>query len=145
MNRHQEDKLEGKNDVAADTVPTSAATVPAETQAAVKLQSEVNVENVLKPLRGWNEIAQRAAAGDNSKCSYLKTGTAYTSTDGKIYIKFTNEFAKSIVDTDQMRDNIRAAINISTQRSISDNELVIGVIQGNENISDLDEFDLDEF
>ncbi len=96
---------------------------------------------VLKPMRGWHEIAQRAATGDASKLGFLKIAKAFIDEEGKVYIKFPNDFARSMVESVQMRDSIRAAIKIVTQKNIDDSMLIFGVIEGNEKISDLDEFD----
>ena len=108
-----------------------------ETQVVTSATAEVT----LRALRGWNEIAQQAAAGDGSKLGFLKIAKAYTGSDGKVYVKFPNEFAVSMVDGVRMRDSIRAAINMIAQKNVSDSELVLGVVEGNESISDLDEFD----
>lgn len=96
---------------------------------------------VLKPLRGWNEIAQRAAVDDFSKVGFLKGAKAYSGSDGNIYVKFTNDFAMSMVNKPQVRDNIRAAINIDLQISIDDTQLIFDLVSGKENITDLDEFE----
>ena len=96
---------------------------------------------VLKPMRGWNEIAQRAAVGDVSKVGFLRGAKAYLGSDGLIYVKFSNDFAMSMVNIPKIRDNIRAAINIDMQISIDDSELVFDLVSGKENISDLDEFE----
>jgi hypothetical protein len=46
-----------------------------------------------------------------------------------------------MVNIPQIRDNIRAAINIDMQICIDDSELIFDLVSGNENISDLDEFE----
>ena len=97
--------------------------------------------HMLKPLRGWNEIAQQASVGDGGRLGFLKVAKAFTSTDGNIYLKFPNEFAMSMVDNDQMRSNVRAAINMIAKKNISEKELVLCIMEGNENISDLDDFE----
>ena len=97
---------------------------------------------ILKPLRGWNEIAGRAASGDSGILGFLKIAKAYTDESGKVYLKFSNDFALSMVDTDVMRNNIRAAIAVVLQKNINETDLIMGLIDGNEKISDLDEFEL---
>ena len=87
-------------------------------------------------------MAQQAAAGDGAKLGFLKIARAFTTDDGKIYIKFPNEFSMSMVDNTVMRDNIRAAINMIGKRNISDSDLILCVLEGNEKISDLDEFEI---
>ena len=99
-------------------------------------------ELVLKPLRGWNEMAERAAAGNVSVFGFLKIAKAYQGSDGKVYVKFPNEFAKSMVEQAKLRDSIRAAVNVVAGKSIGDGELELCVADGKEKISDLDEFEI---
>ncbi|MBQ8849324.1 MAG: DNA polymerase III subunit gamma/tau [Clostridia bacterium] len=99
-------------------------------------------ELTLKPLRGWNEMAERAAAGDGSVLGFLKIAKAFRGSDGRVYIKFPNDFAKSMVQKANLSDSIRAAVNMTAGMNIGDGELELGVVDGNENISDLDEFDI---
>lgn len=100
---------------------------------------------VLKPIRGWNEIAQRASVGDVSKVGFLKGAKAYFGSDGLVYVKFSNDFAMSMANVPQIRDNIRAALNIDMKISIDDTELIFELLSGKENISDLDEFENVDF
>ena len=99
-------------------------------------------ELVLKPLRGWNEMAERAAAGNVSVFGFLKIAKAYQGSDGRVYVKFPNEFAKSMVEQAKLRDSIRASVNVVAGKSIGDGELELCVADGKENISDLDEFEI---
>ena len=97
----------------------------------------------LKVLRGWGEICDRAAADNGAALGFLKMAKAFT--DGeKIYIRFPNDFARSMVDNPSMRESLRASICISCKRSVSAADISLGIFEGNEDtISDLDEFNLD--
>ena len=97
----------------------------------------------LKVLRGWGEICDRAAADNGAALGFLRMAKAFT--DGsKIYIRFPNDFARSMVDNPSMRESLRASICLGIKRSISAADLVFGIFEGNEDtISDLDEFNLD--
>ena len=97
---------------------------------------------VLKPMRGWNEIAERAAVGNVSVFGFLKIAKPYSGSDGKVYIKFPNDFAKSMVERAGLRENIRVALNMVAGKNISDEMLELSVADGNEKISDLDEFEI---
>jgi hypothetical protein len=94
-------------------------------------------------LRGWGEICDRAAADNGAALGFLRMAKAFT--DGsKIYIRFPNDFARSMVDNPTMRESLRASICLGTKRSIGSADLVFGIFEGNEDtISDLDEFNLD--
>lgn len=95
-----------------------------------------------KVLRGWNEIAERAASGDGAALGFLKTGKALISENGAIHLKFPNEFAKSMVDRPQMKESIRASLCMALQKNIDPNELILEIMSGNDDFSDLDEFEL---
>ena len=97
----------------------------------------------MKILRGWNEIAERAAEGDGAVLGFLKIAKAFVADNGQIYIKFPNEFARSMVERANLRDGIRAAVCLATQKQIDDSDLIFGILEGNEKISDLDEFELE--
>ena len=96
-----------------------------------------------KVLRGWTEIAERAASGDGAALGFLKTGKALVSSDGSIHLKFPNEFAKSMIDRPQMRESIRASLCMALQKNIDPKELILEIIEGNDDFSDLDEFELE--
>ena len=97
----------------------------------------------LRVLRGWGEICDRAAADNGAALGFLRMAKAFT--DGnKIYLRFPNDFARSMVDNPTLRESLRAAICLSTKRSVSAADIVFGIFEGNEDtISDLDEFNLD--
>ena len=97
---------------------------------------------VLKPMRGWNEMAERAAVGNVSVFGFLKIAKPYYGTDGRVYIKFPNDFAKSMVERAGLQENIRVAVNMVTGKNISAEELELSIADGNEKISDLDEFEI---
>ena len=125
--------------------PTRQKTVATETPAPKPAETQIPqapAEDSLKILRGWNEMAEKAAAGDGALLGFLKIAKAFTSPDGKIHLRFPNEFAKSMVERAQMRDSIRAAISMTTQKSVADEDLIFGVLAGTEDISDLDELQL---
>ncbi len=99
-------------------------------------------ERTFKVLRGWNEIAERAAAGDGASLGFLKKGKALIDNYGTIHLKFPNHFAKSMVDSPQMRESIRASLCMALQKNLDPSELILGIMESNDVFSDLDEFDL---
>ena len=111
------------------------------TKTEITTETEQNDSaNTLRVLRGWNEIAERAAAGDMPVLGFLKQGKAFTDDSGKIYIRFPNEFALSMVNKEPYNENIRAAFCLNLQRTISESEIVFGIIDGDER----EENDLDD-
>ncbi len=102
------------------------------------------VENTLKVLRGWSEIIEKAAASEASALGFLRMAKAFTDTDGKIYVRFPNDFAKNMVDKPKTREALRAAMCITLGRNVSTEEVTLGIFEGNEDsISDLDEFNIE--
>lgn len=97
-------------------------------------------EDALRVLRGWNEIAERAAAGDMGILGFMRQGRAFTDPNGRIYIRFPNDFPLSMVNKAPHTENIRAALCLTLQREISEDQLVFGIISGEEE----EENDLDE-
>ena len=85
----------------------------------------------------------KAAADNGAVLGFLRMAKAFT--DGvNVFVRFPNDFARSMVDKPNTKEALRVAICMSTQKNISENELVFGVFEGDEdNISQLDEFNLD--
>lgn len=121
--KEQEKKEENEKGDAAQ-IPTKADTA----------------DDTLRVLRGWNEIAERAASGDMAALAFMRQGRAFTDQNGRIYIRFPNDFALSMVNKAPHTDNIRAALCLTLQRDIKDSELILGVISGEEE----EETDLDD-
>ena len=101
-----------------------------------------SAELVFKNLRGWNDIVERACESDSSSRGFLKIAKAYVGSDGKIYVKFPNDFAKGRIEGTGARLNLLSAINMAGYSDITENELILGLIDGKEVVSDLDEFDV---
>ena len=125
-------------------VPKEAPSVGSENLPKAQEQTPNVTEQTesLKVLRGWNEMAEKAAAGDGAVLGFLKIAKAFLGGDGTVYLKFPNEFAKSMVERAQLRDSIRAAIQMTANRTVEDKALVFGVLEGTEKITDLDELEL---
>ena len=87
-------------------------------------------------------MAEKAAAGEGSVLGFLKIAKDFIDAEQRVYLKFPNEFAKTMVEGANIRDSIRAAICMETQKALQDTDLIFGVLDGNEQISDLDEFDV---
>lgn len=93
----------------------------------------------LKPLRGWNEVAEQAAAGDVAVLPFLKMARAFATPDGRACVRFPNEFAKKMVENAGLADGIRAALNMQLNMNIASEALEFGILKGDEAITELDE------
>ena len=118
----------------AEPSKPAPANIPKPAQTAV---------SELKVLRGWGEICDKAAADNGAALGFLRMAKALT--DGKcVYVRFPNDFARSMVDKPDIRENLRTAICMVTQKSFNAGQIVFGVLEGDEdNLDDLDEFSLD--
>ncbi len=97
-------------------------------------------ESELRVLRGWNEIAEKAAAGDAAVLAFIKMARAFTDGNGRIYIRFPNDFAKSMVERSSSCDSIRAALCLALGREIRESEIEFGILSGAEEpLSELDD------
>ena len=116
-------------------------TAPAEQPKIVDAPAaEPSKDSGLKILRGWNEIAESAAAGDGSILAFLRMGKAFIDGDRRIYIKFSNDFARSMVDRAEIKDKVKGAICLLRGAEFASAELIFGVLEGNEDsVTDLDE------
>lgn len=99
--------------------------------------------NSLKMIRGWNEIAEKAAAGDMSVLPFLKMARAYSDGTDLIYVKFPNEFAKGMVEGSEARQGVVAALCIHLKRTVNPSDVVFGLLDVNDNVTDLDELIID--
>ena len=115
-----------------DVVPTAEAAV----------SNTDKPQTILKLLRGWNEMAEQAAAGDGAVLGFLKIARAFVSEDGRVFLKFPNEFAKSMVERAGLCDSIRAVIGMALQRTVAEDGLVLDVLEGTEDLSELDELEV---
>ena len=134
---------EQKTTVPATTVQNAAST-EAKSEATVsdtKQNSAPSVET-LKILRGWNEMAEKASEGDGARLGFLKIAKAFVDQNGRVHLKFPNEFAKSMVEQATARDSIRAAICLQTRRELADSDLIFGLLDGNEKVTDLDDLEI---
>ena len=122
---------------AAKTVEATESAKPTEPKT-VK-EPEVLPDSSLKIMRGWNEVIEKAMTGDGAMLALLKQGKAFT--DGrKVYIRFANKMIMSMVDNDNIKNKIRAAICVVRGIEIAPTDLVFGVFEGNEDtVTDLDE------
>ena len=115
-----------------------------EEQKTVKADISIPAQNTLKVLRGWSEIIEKAAASEASALGFLRMAKAFTDANGKIYVRFPNDFAKNMVDKPKTREALRAAMCITLGRNVSADDVTLGIFEGNEDtLGDLDEFNIE--
>ena len=100
--------------------------------------------NMLKAFRGWNEVIEKMPASETSVLGFLKQAKALVDPNGKIYIRFGNDFARSMVERPKTKEALRAAICLVLNKNVSQEDIIYGVLEGNEDIiSELDELNIE--
>lgn len=103
------------------------------------------VENSLRVLRGWSEIIDKASVTDASAAGFLRMAKAFTDAEGKIYVRFPNEFARMMADKPTTREALRAAMCMTLNRTVSAEDVSLGILEGNEDtVGDLDQLNFEE-
>lgn len=118
---------------AADTVRSNAE------KSATKVQLFS-----AKPIKGWSEIAEKAAGNEVYLLSFLKMARGYITADKKVTVKFPSDFGKDMVERAGIKSRLCSVINIELQTAFSDNDIsyeVSGDVVGNSG-DDLDSFDM---
>ncbi len=116
---------------------------PEDKKPAKAAQSE-KATPTLKVLRGWNEIAEKASNGEGALLGFLKMAKAFIDVQGKIYIRFQNDWViKTMINKPQVKESLQAALCITLERPVSEEDIVFEVLKGDEDsISDLDELNI---
>lgn len=106
--------------------------------------SSAELPSTLKALRGWNEIIEKMPVSEASVLGFLKQAKALVDSNGKIYVRFGNDFAKGMADKPKTRDALRGAMCLVLNRAVSPEDVVFGIVEGNEDaLDELDEFNID--
>jgi hypothetical protein len=99
-------------------------------------------EKILQPLKGWNEVAEKAAAGDVMILPFLKMARTFTDGTGKIYIRFPNKFAKEKVDNSETMNGILAALCQQLDRKLTQADVILEISETQDDFNDLDDLNI---
>ena len=89
--------------------------------------SATTISAEMKALRGWNEIAERAVGSDGYLLSFLKIAKGYITSDGKVLIRFKNDFAMEMIDKAGIKNTIASVIKAETQKAFSEGDIIYEV------------------
>ena len=133
---------ENRNEAQNVTEQKTDAHVP-ENKPVVKTPSvavaTTDASDSIKPIRSWNDICERAAGGNAMALPFMKMARAFVAADGKILVRFPNEFAMSRVNAPGFLSNIAAAVSAELGRDISDRDVVLELLAGDEDLSEFDD------
>ena len=121
----------------AEPVVQAAAPV-APTKAAPPSKSE-NGKKTLRPLRVWAEVVERLTAQAPMSASFVRTAHAYQTEEGKILLRFENEFSLMMLDRDDTKDLLRGALSVCLQREVRESDLICECMPKTETGCALDE------
>jgi DNA polymerase-3 subunit gamma/tau len=124
-------------------IPTKVETKASETEKKADKPQKAEAKYVEKPelkaLRGWNEIAEKAAAGDVSLLPFLKMTKAFTDSNGKIYVRYPNTFVKNMVDSAHAEDAIVAAIRLELKTDVARENICFSILDSGEATDEFDD------
>ena len=139
-----------KIDAKKDEVPEAAEPIKnvtyeesrSEKKTVVKAEPSKEVD--LKLLRSWNEIVEKMSSTEASTVAFLKLAKALVDPEGRIYVRFGNDFARGMADKPNVKEELRMAICLVLNRNVSPDDIVFGITVGDEDSFDeLDEFNID--
>ena len=84
-------------------------------------------KRILRPIRNWMEAAERIGRNAPMLAGLVKSARAYTTEDGQVIVRFENSFAMDMMDKDDARDRLRAAVSTVLRREVTDRELIYEV------------------
>ncbi len=118
--------------------PKKAAEEPKPT-VTVASASVGNEKRILRPIRNWMEVVERVSRSAPMTASFVKASRAFTTEDQKVIVRFDNDFAMRMMEQDEARDRLRAAVSAVLRREVGDRELVFEASGRTEEHSLIDE------
>ena len=105
-----------------------------QTKSADKVVSATASQNkrVLRRMQNWMEVVERIGRSAPMEAGFIKAAHAFTQEDGTVVIRFDNGFSKDMMEKDESRDRLRAALSAVLRREVGDRMLVMEVL-GNAN------------
>ena len=79
---------------------------------------------VLRPLRSWTEVVARVGEQNPMVASFFKQAKAYTTEDGKVVIKFNNDFAVNMTKQGNTPETLRAALAVAMGHPIPSDGII---------------------
>ncbi len=111
----KKEKTEGK-----EPQPPAPPTAIKET----KPTASTTDKRILRPIRAWMEVVERVGRSDPKTASFVKMSRAFTTEDDRVIVRFDNPFAMTMMEADDARDRLRAAVSAVLRREVSDRALV---------------------
>jgi len=106
--------------------------------APAPVQPEAN-KRVLRPLRNWMEVVERIGRSAQMDASFVKNARAYAMENGTVVVRFENSFSMQMMERDDSRDRLRAALSTVLRREVGDRQLLMEIAGKTQDPSVIDE------
>lgn len=117
-------------------VPLVTTTSP---QASAVSTVTAGEKRILRPIRSWMEVVERISRSAPMTASFVKSSRAFTTEDDRVIVRFDNEFAMRMMEQDESRDRLRAAVSAVLRREVGDRSLIMEVTGKSEDRNVIDE------
>lgn len=114
-----------EKEAAAIEMTRCAQTAEQRTASIAPSNSE---KRILKPIRNWMEAVERVGRSAPMLAGFVKSSRAYTTEDERVIVRFENSFSMSMMEKDDARDRLRAAVSAILRREVGDRALIFEVI-----------------
>ena len=96
-------------------------------------------KRVLRPIRNWMEVVERVSRSAPMAASFVKASRAFTTEDERVIVRFDNDFAMRMMEQDEARDRLRAAVSTVLRHEVGDRALIFETVGKGETRSVIDE------
>ena len=85
------------------------------------------------------EVAERVGRSAPATASFVKNTRAFTTEDGRVIVRFENDFALHMLEQGSAKDHLRSAVSSVLRREVLDRDLIFEVVGKREEGSPIDE------
>ena len=111
----------------------------AKTTTTTASTSEKSDKRILRPIRSWMEVAERVGRSAPMTASFIKNSRAFTTEEGRVIVRFENDFALHMLEQGSSKDHLRSAVSAVLRREVQDRDLIFEVVGKREEGSPIDE------
>ncbi|MBQ2735566.1 MAG: hypothetical protein IJF33_07005, partial [Clostridia bacterium] len=122
----------------AAAAPSEQAPPPKQ-ETAPTVFAPASPKRVLRPVRAWMEVVERISRSEPMMASFAKNAHAFTTEDGKVIVRFRDDFSLHMMEQGSAKDRMRTAVSAVLRREVGDRDLVFEVLGKREENSPIDE------
>ena len=103
------------------------------------MPAEASSKRILRPVRAWMEVVERVSRSEPMTASFARNARAFTTEDGKVIVRFENDFSLHMMEQGSAKDRLRTAVSAVLRREVGDRELIFEVAGKKSENSPIDE------